>query len=72
MKKIGYSDEIINLVDVDVENLEVELTEEAVKARQDYEKILVKYKEQTAEEIIEDLMSGIKERLGLQIEGINA
>ena len=50
MKKIGYSDEIINLVDVDVENLEVELTEEAVKARQDYEKILVKYKEQTAEE----------------------
>ena len=50
MKKMGYSDEIINLVDVDVENLEVELTEEAVKARQDYEKILVKYKEQTAEE----------------------
>ena len=50
MKKMGYSDEIINLVDVDVENLEVELTEEAIKARQDYEKILVKYKEQTAEE----------------------
>ena len=29
-------------------------------------------KEQTAEEIIEDLMSGVKERLGLQVEGINA
>lgn len=29
-------------------------------------------KEQTAEEIIEDLMFGVKERLGLQVEGINA
>ncbi|MGL5507655.1 MAG: preprotein translocase subunit SecA [Paraclostridium sp.] len=50
MKKMGYSDEIINIVDADVDTLEVELTEEAIKARQDYEKILSKYKNQTAEE----------------------
>ncbi|MGL5714098.1 MAG: preprotein translocase subunit SecA [Paraclostridium sp.] len=50
MKKMGYSDEIINIVDVDVESLEIELTEEAIKARQDYEKILAKYKVHTEEE----------------------
>ena len=50
MKKIGYSEDIINKVDADVENLGIELTDDIVKAKADFDKILKKYKIQTEEE----------------------
>lgn len=50
MKKIGYSEEIINTVDADIESLEIELTEEIVKAKADYDRILEKHKSQIKEE----------------------
>ncbi|MGL5754204.1 MAG: preprotein translocase subunit SecA [Paraclostridium sp.] len=50
MKKIGYPEEIINTVDADIESLEIELTEEIVKAKADYDRIIEKYKEQIKEE----------------------
>ncbi|WP_373599849.1 preprotein translocase subunit SecA [Paraclostridium bifermentans] len=50
MKKIGYSEDTINTVDADIESLGIELTEEIVKAKADYDKILEKYKQQIKEE----------------------
>ena len=50
MKKIGYSEDIINTVDADIESLGIELTDEIVKAKADYDKILEKHKKQTKEE----------------------
>ncbi|EPZ61244.1 hypothetical protein H477_0169 [[Clostridium] sordellii ATCC 9714] len=41
---MGYSEDIINTVDADIESLEIELTDEIVKAKADYDKTLEKYK----------------------------
>lgn len=64
MKKIGYSEDIINTVDADIESLEIELTDEIVKAKADYDKTLEKYKAQTEEE-----QNQVREAGGLAIIG---
>lgn len=64
MKKIGYSEDIINKVDVDIESLGIELTDEIVKAKADFDKILKKYKVQTEEE-----QNKVREAGGLAIIG---
>ena len=64
MKKIGYSEDIINTVDADIESLEIELTDEIVKAKADYDKTLEKYKAQTEEE-----QNQVREAGGLSIIG---
>ena len=50
MKKMRYPEELINKVDADVENLGIEITDEVKKAKEDFNKILKKYKAQTEEE----------------------
>lgn len=64
MKKMGYSEDIINTVDADIESLEIELTDEIVKAKADYDKTLEKYKAQTEEE-----QNQVREAGGLAIIG---
>ncbi|MRZ81579.1 preprotein translocase subunit SecA [Paeniclostridium sordellii] len=64
MKKMGYSEDIINTVDADIESLEIELTDEIVKAKADYDKTLEKYKAQTEEE-----QNQVREAGGLSIIG---
>jgi preprotein translocase subunit SecA len=64
MKKIGYSEDIINTVDADIESLGIELTDEILKAKADYDKILEKYKKQTEEE-----QNQVREAGGLAIIG---
>ncbi|CEQ19305.1 preprotein translocase subunit SecA [Paraclostridium sordellii] len=64
MKKMGYSEDIINTVDADIESLEIELTDEIVKAKADYDKTLEKYKSQTEEE-----QNQVREAGGLAIIG---
>ena len=64
MKKIGYSEDIINKVDSDIESLGIELTDEIVKAKTDFDKILKKYKEQTENE-----QNKVREAGGLAIIG---
>ena len=64
MKKMGYSEELINTVDADIESLGIELTEDIVKAKSDYDKILKKYKEQTEQE-----QNKVREAGGLAIIG---
>lgn len=64
MKKIGYPEDIINKVDADIESLGIELTDEIVKAKSDFDKILKKYKLQTEEE-----QNKVREAGGLAIIG---
>ena len=64
MKKMGYSEDIINTVDADIESLEIELTDEIVKAKADYDKTLEKYKAKTEEE-----QNQVREAGGLSIIG---
>ena len=64
MKKMGYSEELINTVDADIESLGIELTEDIVKAKSDYDEILKKYKEQTEQE-----QNKVREAGGLAIIG---
>ena len=64
MKKIGYSEDIINTVDADIESLGIELTDEILKAKADYDKTLEKYKKQTEEE-----QNQVREAGGLAIIG---
>jgi len=61
---LGNSELLLNTVDADIESLEIELTDEIVKAKADYDKTLEKYKAQTEEE-----QNQVREAGGLSIIG---
>jgi len=58
MKKLGYSDEVINKVDSPLEIERTEENEELFKARENYETLYAKFKEQTKLEQEEVLKAG--------------
>lgn len=50
MKRLGYSEDIINKVDSALDASELDENDEILKAKQEYDKLLTKYKKQTEEE----------------------
>ncbi len=58
MKRLKYDDSVINKVDSPLEGMEVEGNEELFKAREKYQKLYEKYKDQISEEQAEVVKAG--------------
>ncbi len=58
MRKLGYSEEVLSIIDTSLEGIEKEGNEELFKAKEKYDEIYKKYKEQTSKEQEEVLAVG--------------